>query len=205
VSRRWEPSLGGPIDRTMKALTLTAVFMSAVWLMSCAGPACAGEKKYIGPLPCAGECHKEIFDTWKSGKHATAFGNLAPGARAKGKKEAGLKPGVDYQKDKSCMPCHVTGWADGGYSFEKPDPYLRGVSCESCHGAAGKWNELHQKKDLKNRKRKLKQKGQRQPFKGKYVCVGCHEDDTNPYKFRSPPGKIDWTEPKHAGSYHIMK
>lgn len=200
-----KPSLRGPIGVNMKALTLISVFTSLILQMSCVEPACAAEKKYIGPLPCAGECHKEVFDTWKSSKHATAFGSLASGAREKEKKEAGLKPGVDYQKDKSCLPCHVTGWIDGGYSFENPDPYLQGVGCESCHGAAGRWNEPHQKKDLENRKRHLKQKGQREPFKGKYVCVGCHEEDTNPYKFRSPPGKTDWTEPKHAASYHALK
>ncbi|MDH5477499.1 MAG: cytochrome c family protein [Nitrospinota bacterium] len=189
----------------MTVRTLGVIYITVLGLFALAGPGHAQERGYLGPLPCAGECHQEIFDTWKTSKHAKAFQNLAPGAREKEKKEAGLKPATDYTMDKTCMPCHVTGWNDGGYSMEKPDPYLQGVGCESCHGAAGGWNEIHKKKDLANRPRTMKQKGQIEPFKGRTVCVPCHEDDTNPYKFRTPPGKIDWTELKHADTYHILK
>jgi len=189
----------------MRSARLMAVISAAAALAWLAGPAEAQEKKYIGSLPCAGECHTQIFDTWKKSKHATAFSNLTPGEREKGKKEAGLKIKTDYREDKSCMPCHVTGWKEGGFSLESPDADLMGVGCESCHGPAGAWNEIHKKKELANRERTLKQKGQRKPLAGRTVCVPCHEDESSPYKFRSPPGKMDWTDKKHSASYHYLK
>jgi hypothetical protein len=183
---------------------LIAIAAAAIWIAQ-ASPAATQEKTYLGNSACKDKCHEEIFKAWKAGKHATSFGNLLPGEREKGKKEAGLKPKTDYRGDKSCMPCHVTGWRDGGYSLETPDQDLLGVGCESCHGPAAKWNAEHQRKDLENRERRMKQLGQRKPFGGKNVCAQCHEDESSPYKFRSPPGKKEWTEKKMSASYHPIK
>ena len=170
-----------------------------------ASSALAEDKQYLGASSCKGDCHSEIYKTWLESKHAKSFQNLLPGAREKGKKEAKLKINEDYSKDKSCLPCHVTGWNEGGYSMVAPQKELEGVGCESCHGAAGQWNEPHKDKDLPARKRRMKQLGQMDPFGSRSVCAICHEDDTNPYKFRSPPGEKDWEDIKHAGSYHILK
>ena len=183
---------------------LAAAAMAAI-LLAGAHPSAAQEKKYLGNLACKDKCHEEIYKAWKSTKHAASFNNLNPGDREKGKKEAGLKPKTDYRTDKSCMPCHVTGWMDGGYSFETQNQDLLGVGCESCHGPAEKWNAEHQKKDLENRERRMKQMGQRKPFGGKNVCAQCHEDESSPYKFRSPPGAKDWTDKKMTSSYHPVK
>lgn len=32
-----------------------------------------------------------------------------------------------------CLPCHVSGWARGGYIDEERTPDLKHVGCTSCH------------------------------------------------------------------------
>jgi hypothetical protein len=51
--------------------------------------------------------------------HAKAFDDLA----------------VNYKEDKSCLPCHVTGFGEAtGFKSTSGTPQLVGVSCEACHG-----------------------------------------------------------------------
>jgi len=150
----------------------------------------------------AAECHPKLYEAWKKSAHGKSFDLLKPNVRAKEKQMAGLKPAEDYTADKSCMKCHVTGWQEGGYSFEKPDGKWKGVGCEACHGAAAAWNELHTNKNLQHRERKLKQAGLMEPFKGVTVCERCHRDVNSPYKDRHEDR--DWTEEKWTGTYHPL-
>jgi peroxiredoxin len=77
---------------------------------------------YSGGESC-GTCHTGQHETWSLTSHAFAFDTLV---------EHG------HNRDAECLPCHVVGWGEsGGYSIERPHPYLEGVQCESCHGRGG--------------------------------------------------------------------
>ena len=77
---------------------------------------------YSGEQSCR-ICHSGQHETWSLTAHAYAFDTLV---------EHG------HNRDAECLPCHVVGWEQkGGYSLEKPHPYLEGVQCENCHGRGG--------------------------------------------------------------------
>jgi hypothetical protein len=68
-------------------------------------------------------CHRAQHSTWSLTTHAYAFETLA-------------EHGKD--RDPECLPCHTVGWNEpGGYSLERPAPFLEGVQCENCHGRGG--------------------------------------------------------------------
>jgi peroxiredoxin len=68
-------------------------------------------------------CHREQHATWALTTHAFAFETL-------------VEHNVD--QDPECLPCHTVGWNEpGGYSLERPAPFLEGVQCENCHGRGG--------------------------------------------------------------------
>lgn len=187
--------------RRSSGLTL---FMVLAVLTLTTGPAWA-EAKFLGNASCE-LCHKEISNSWKKSIHAKAFDMLSPNTRADKKKEAGLKPAEDYRKDKSCMKCHVMGWEEGGYSFDKPGDEWKGVGCETCHGAAERYLELHDKKDLAKRDKKLKQAGLTKPLEssGPGTCATCHYSFDNPYsKSRDKNRDRNWADPKLRETYHI--
>ena len=68
-------------------------------------------------------CHRDQHATWSLTKHAFAFETL-------------VEHGSD--RDPECLPCHTVGWNElGGYSLDRPAPFLEGVQCENCHGRGG--------------------------------------------------------------------
>lgn len=73
---------------------------------------------YAGPEAC-GVCHSELFETWKTTRHAQAFSS-----------PIFQRDWVEVGSTFTCLECHVTGYNsdDSTYSHE-------GVTCESCHGA----------------------------------------------------------------------
>lgn len=164
----------------------------------------AGSFKYEGNKACV-KCHEQIYSSWEKSLHANSFAILKPGMRKQSKDEAGLDPETDFRKDKSCMNCHVTGWEEGGYSFENQGGEWKGIGCETCHGAAEKWLPLHDKKDIKRRDRKLKQAGYKKPFEGKTVCARCHYHRNSPFNYRDLNRERDWTSPEFNITYHLMK
>ncbi len=183
----------------MRIILFLSIFVLTLVFVSSAN---ASKFGYVGNKACE-ECHKEIYDSWKGASHTKVFELLAPGQRDKEKKEAALDPKIDYRKDKSCMKCHVTGFEEGGFTLEdKPDEW-KGIGCEECHGGAEKWLDLHAKKNLKKRDRKLKQAGLIKPFKGKTVCYKCHTNVNSPYRYRDYSDR-DWTSLEFAKSYHIL-
>ena len=72
---------------------------------------------YAGPDACAG-CHKELFETWKTTRHANAFSS-----------PIFQRDWAEIGSDFTCLECHTTGYdiANSAYAHE-------GVTCESCHG-----------------------------------------------------------------------
>jgi hypothetical protein len=85
--------------------------------------------------PC-GECHASEYDVWKKTKHATGFETMH---RKKSAEEIATAMGFRLIKRESlCLKCH--------YLSIEEDARLRaasGVSCESCHGAAKNWIDIH--------------------------------------------------------------
>ena len=168
-----------------------------------ASQAVAGGGLHVGNNLCK-DCHAKLYASWEASLHAKVFDLLKPNVRADKKKEVGLKPDIDYTKDKSCMNCHVTGLNNNGFSIKNPKEEWKGIGCEECHGPAEKWLTLHAKNNLKKRKRKLKQAGLIDPFKGKTVCLRCHGNRNSPYSARALNSNRDWTDMEWAKTYHMV-
>ena len=78
-----------------------------------------GQAGYVGARTCAA-CHTQAYLWWRRSPHGRAFDTL----RKRGR-----------ELDLDCIGCHVTGFEKpGGASVSALDE-LRGVGCESCHGA----------------------------------------------------------------------
>ncbi|NNM34997.1 MAG: hypothetical protein HKO53_18105 [Gemmatimonadetes bacterium] len=84
-------------------------------------------------VPC-GECHVDEFAVWEETPHATGFNTLH---RSEG--AADILERMDLQvakrQESLCMRCH--------YTVDTSLRAIAGVSCESCHGAARDWIEVH--------------------------------------------------------------
>jgi len=64
-------------------------------------------------------CHGEQFSSWLKTPHGKAFSSL----------EAD-----NNHENKICLPCHTTGFSEGGFLSKDETPGLKNVQCESCHG-----------------------------------------------------------------------
>ena len=137
--------------------------------------AATGAPQYLGVKKCK-KCHLKQFKSWKKTKKSKTFELLAAGTAAEAKKKAGLDPAKDYTKDKTCLPCHTTGYGKpGGYGKSKVDKYLQGVTCEACHGPGGDFvrDDRMSNKNKKFKSADLKKQGLivKTPEK---VCKTCH-------------------------------
>lgn len=85
-------------------------------------------------VPC-GECHTAEYEVWQETTHSTGFETMHRTESAQDiLREMGLN--VTKRQESLCMRCHYTVKA----------PQLRavaGVSCESCHGPALDWLDIH--------------------------------------------------------------
>ena len=142
----------------------------ALALLALATP--VGAQTYLGPSKCV-QCHDHDRQVAKwQREEPLAFKGKAHFATLKqldGTKAAGFAKalGVDpYDLKGACVKCHATVFRGDANA---------GVSCESCHGPASGWNELHQQKgsyakavaagmhDLRDK-----------PAAIARVCVECH-------------------------------
>jgi len=88
-----------------------------------------------GQKPCA-DCHRNEWQVWKDTRHAQMYDSLTRMASAKQYMQAlGLR--TTKRQDAICMRCHYTVGPDR--------TAIAGVSCESCHGAARDWINVHNK------------------------------------------------------------
>jgi predicted Fe-S protein YdhL (DUF1289 family) len=85
--------------------------------------------------PC-GECHKQETEAWRETKHAKGFESMH---RTDAAKEYMNSLGFRTAKRQEalCMRCH--------YTVGTEKTAVAGVSCESCHGAAKDWVNVHNK------------------------------------------------------------
>jgi Cytochrome c554 and c-prime len=84
-------------------------------------------------VPC-GECHGSEYETWRTSKHATGFETMH---RTESALDILQKMGLTVTKrqESLCMRCH--------YTVGPQLTAIAGVSCESCHGPAKEWIDLH--------------------------------------------------------------
>ncbi len=91
--------------------------------------------KVVGANAC-GECHVSELDAWKNTHHFKTFTELHRRPKAKEiQKKLGLKR---IKSESDCMSCHYTT-----QSLENKLKAISGISCESCHGAAKDWIDIH--------------------------------------------------------------
>ena len=99
------------------------------------GPAVPESAKVVGPDQCA-KCHQAEVQQWMQTPHFATFDSLHRKPRAK---EIAQKLGVQsIKRSEICTQCHYTM-----QNQEGRDRVVAGVSCESCHGGALGWLQLH--------------------------------------------------------------
>jgi hypothetical protein len=136
-----------------KLIILSVCLLFALTLLN------SGDFKYVGFKKCK-MCHKgerkgNVFETWVKKKHATAFESV----KKKGE-----------ENNPKCMPCHTTGFEDGGYKIGDVNaPKFEGVQCEACHGPGSIYKKTKMMKDkklaLQNGLVDINEK----------TCSGCHD------------------------------
>ncbi|MEM6330796.1 MAG: cytochrome c family protein, partial [Planctomycetota bacterium] len=88
-----------------------------------------------GSASCA-RCHQQEVERWQSTPHFETFDTLHRKPEAKAIADRlGLR---SVKRNETCTSCHYTRQEVRGR-----DRVVEGVSCESCHGAAQGWLELH--------------------------------------------------------------
>ncbi len=91
--------------------------------------------KVLGPETC-GTCHRLEYDVWKKTRHYQLLDTLYKNPMAQG---IAQKMGERLIKvDSLCLTCHFTPKQAGTKLTA-----TAGVSCESCHGAAANWINIH--------------------------------------------------------------
>lgn len=158
----------------------------------------AQQTEYLGFRACT-KCHDAQGDTWRTSAHAKAFESLKPNVKADTKRKAKLDPAKDYTQDQDCIGCQTTGYGlPGGFAMNaSPDDMklVVGVTCESCHGAGGKYRNLHgeasdrlKSQGAMTERKLLVDAGQN--FDMEKACVRCHlnyEGGTTTHHQPKPP------------------
>jgi hypothetical protein len=163
----------------MRVRPVGSLVVAATLLVARASLAAPEPAKVVGPDKC-GECHKGEVEAWKDTHHFDTVNTMHRSDRAQSIVEKmGLK---SIKRDSPCLQCHYTQNAKGDV--------IAGVSCESCHGAAKDWLDVHndfggagatqENEAPDHRKRRVEQsiaKGMHrpdQPYALVVMCFGCH-------------------------------
>lgn len=125
--------------------------------------------KIVGPQNCA-ECHRPMHDTWQHTAHFKSFSSMH---RMRSARRIADELGIDRIKQGSqCAKCHYTRESSSAHTLP-----IAGVSCESCHGAAEKWNTIHSDLTNPDRLKQAEQLGMIRPsnlYDLADQCVKCH-------------------------------
>ena len=85
---------------------------------------------FIANNDCA-VCHNKIFKHWEGTGHASAYETLVK---------------AEHEYDPECVECHVIGLNYfTGFETMESTPELKGVGCESCHGAGSDHKDTQSK------------------------------------------------------------
>ena len=150
--------------------------LSALGLLLAAAPALAQRApldptRVLGAESCR-ECHDSIVESWERSRHALSFGTLTQSEAAKAIASlAGLKTEA-LTTSVSCARCHFTQETLSGALQT-----TAAVSCESCHGGAGEWIDLHNSKSRPRAERvaQATAHGMRHPASVLAAAQSCYE------------------------------
>jgi hypothetical protein len=142
--------------------------------------------KVVSAEACA-ECHVHEYEKWKQTRHATSFRTTH---RKKEAEAIARAMGFKLMKRESlCLKCHYLGASKGGRLKA-----ASGVSCESCHGPAKDWINVHnnygkgydfQTESKEHRARRIAQSkanGMFRPSELYYVVANCFQCHTVPHE-----------------------
>ncbi|MGH8094672.1 MAG: cytochrome c family protein [Chthoniobacterales bacterium] len=126
--------------------------------------------KVVGSQKC-GECHKYEVEAWKTTPHFATFDSMH--RSADGQKIAAALGIRRIKSESLCLTCHYTVQKKGGGEAEP----ISGVSCESCHGAAQDWVNVHNDKKLSREERRAKSEpaGMIRPDDLYAVAANCYQ------------------------------
>jgi len=139
-----------------RSVLVAAAIALGTWLTAATN--IAAEPYYVGPEKCE-ECHEAEFEVWEETKHHESYREVH---RADNARELAEATGErNMRRSEVCTLCHYTMVQEG------PDDEPRaeaGPSCESCHGAASEWIEIHNDyggKDVKREQETPEHKAER--------------------------------------------
>ncbi|OYP37748.1 cytochrome c family protein [Rhodopirellula sp. MGV] len=120
------------------------------------------------------KCHAPEITVWQSTPHAQTFDQLHRRPEAQ---QIASKLGLSSIKHSGrCVACHYTQQSSGGDTVN----VIAGVSCESCHGEAKQWLDLHHDYGGPNLTRLAESPQHREQRIGKSVAAGMR-NPTNVY------------------------
>jgi hypothetical protein len=148
-------------------------FLGSLLLLLLGGASPARAQAYIGPSKCVGcHDHERQATKWQKEEPATlkAKAHFLTLKQLDGPKAAGFAKAIGladpYDLKGSCVKCHSTVFRGDASA---------GVSCESCHGPATNYNDLHQVKGSYAKAVAAGMKDLREkPAAIAKVCVDCH-------------------------------
>ena len=121
-------------------LFITFIGLLAGFLLLGSNSGLYAEPFKLGPKKCQ-ECHKAEAKVWSGTQHAKSFKKIHKSKKAK--KIVKAVGGKRMKKTALCASCHYTVAKKSASAKPK---LVAGPSCESCHGAASEWLNIHNKK-----------------------------------------------------------
>jgi len=119
----------------MRKSFLLSMFLCCFSLWTVAETGARDPHNVVGASAC-GECHEDEVTVWRDTKHYKSYYEVSKSEKGKKiAKNLGIKL---IRRDERCMGCHfLVGPKDEKIAA------IEGISCESCHGRAKEWIDVH--------------------------------------------------------------
>ena len=153
------------------AITSLAVAAFGLAMLALPEPSISAAVLKQGPEKCQ-KCHKAEHGVWEGSAHGKSFRDIHK--RDKAKDIAKKVGGGNMRKNALCQQCHFTMIDKRGRARANAGP-----SCESCHGNATTWIEIHnnEKRPKTERRQETAALGMIWPDMKYDIaenCFGCH-------------------------------